>query len=316
MIGYIYVIRNKINSRVYIGQTIRPISKRFEEHIANTRGEHLKLYKAIKKYGSDNFYIELIEECDSKLLNEREIYWISYFNSYKNGYNSTPGGNAPYSKLEDDIDDIIQLYKSGYSSLYIARKYNCSDITILTLLSANKVKIRTQSKQIICVELNKIFVNYSKCAEYLISENIPQALNKWTVVEAISKACKYKNKYLNMHFLYCEDIDKYYKQFNDWKNEYDNIKECKVKCKTKCKVDKTSGKKIACRICGKPITSQSKTGMCNACSNVVAKGKSPKPSREELKQLLDAGIQKKQIASMYGRTDSTIHYWIKSYNLR
>jgi group I intron endonuclease len=119
MIGYIYAIRNKINSRVYIGQTIRPISKRFEEHIANTRGEHLKLYRAIKKYGSDNFYIELIEECDSKLLNEREIYWISYFNSYKNGYNSTPGGNAPYSKLEDDIDDIIQLYKSGYSSLYI-----------------------------------------------------------------------------------------------------------------------------------------------------------------------------------------------------
>jgi hypothetical protein len=178
----------------------------------------------------------------------------------------------------------------------------------LTLLSANKVKIRTQSRQIICVELNKIFVNYSQCAEYLISENIPQALNKWTVVEAISKACKYKNKYLSMHFLYCEDIDKYYKQFNDWKNEYDNMKECKVA--------KASNKKITCRICGKPITSQSKTGMCNACSNVAAKGKSPKPSKEELKQLLDAGIQKKQIASMYGRTDSTIHCWIKSYNLR
>lgn len=56
--------------------------------------------------------------------------------------------------------------------------------------------------------------------------------------------------------------------------------------------------------------------MCNSCANIVAKGKSPKPSKEELKLLLDQGLQKKQIAKMYDRTPSTIHYWINQYGLR
>lgn len=71
-----------------------------------------------------------------------------------------------------------------------------------------------------------------------------------------------------------------------------------------------------CKICNKPITAQAVTGMCNSCANVVAKGKSPKPSKEELKVLLDQGLQKKQIAELYGRTDSTVHYWINSYKLK
>jgi len=52
------------------------------------------LYMAMRKHGAGIFHIELIEECDNNLLNEREKYWISQYDSYKHGYNSTPGGTA------------------------------------------------------------------------------------------------------------------------------------------------------------------------------------------------------------------------------
>jgi len=48
--------------------------------------------RAIHKYGKENFIIEEIEKCNQELLNEREKYWISFYNSYENGYNSTLGG--------------------------------------------------------------------------------------------------------------------------------------------------------------------------------------------------------------------------------
>ena len=56
--------------------------------------------------------------------------------------------------------------------------------------------------------------------------------------------------------------------------------------------------------------------MCNSCANVIAKGKSPKPSKEELQALINQGLQIKQIEELYGRTDSTVHYWLKQYDIQ
>ncbi len=78
--GRIYIIRNKVNTKVYVGQTTVSIKLRFQNHLSAAR--HDKDYvigKAIRKYGEQNFYIELLEECLSSELNEREMYWISFF---------------------------------------------------------------------------------------------------------------------------------------------------------------------------------------------------------------------------------------------
>lgn len=48
----------------------------------------------MNKYGISNFTFEIIEECDKQSLNEREIYWIEYYDSFHNGYNMTIGGTA------------------------------------------------------------------------------------------------------------------------------------------------------------------------------------------------------------------------------
>lgn len=52
----------------------------------------MAIVKAIKKYGKENFIIELIEEVRTEDLDNREKYWISYYNSYEEGYNCTKGG--------------------------------------------------------------------------------------------------------------------------------------------------------------------------------------------------------------------------------
>jgi len=83
---FVYKITNIINKKVYIGQTKTSLKRRFKQHLKQTVCK--KLSNAIKKYGSENFTIECIEEVNCpKLLDEREEYWIKYYNSVKNGYN-------------------------------------------------------------------------------------------------------------------------------------------------------------------------------------------------------------------------------------
>lgn len=110
IIPYIYKITNVINNKCYIGKTIGSIEKRWKEHCHDSQKTDIgnrPLYIAMKKYGIENFSIEEVESCDISILNEREMYWINYFNSYKTGYNATKGGDGtPYV----DRALILKLY--------------------------------------------------------------------------------------------------------------------------------------------------------------------------------------------------------------
>lgn len=89
----IYKITNLINNRVYIGQTIGTLDKRFQRHCLKSSNSFIS--KAIRKYGKHNFLVEKLETCISRNhLDDREIYWISYYNSTDRnlGYNRTVGG--------------------------------------------------------------------------------------------------------------------------------------------------------------------------------------------------------------------------------
>lgn len=100
MIG-IYKYQNKINNHVYIGQSIN-IEQRQKNHIYSAFNENANDYnstfhKAIRKYGIENFDFVVLTEVSEKeyskeLLNSLEKFYINFYNSYKNGYNSTPGG--------------------------------------------------------------------------------------------------------------------------------------------------------------------------------------------------------------------------------
>lgn len=92
MICKVYKIINKVNGKIYIGQTWRNINKRWKN--GNGYKESLKLQNAINKYGKDNFKYEIIALCDSqKSADFCEKFFIIYFNSIKSGYNIREGGS-------------------------------------------------------------------------------------------------------------------------------------------------------------------------------------------------------------------------------
>ena len=113
---YIYKITNKVNGKVYIGQSIRPIEQRFQRHINDAVNNILDTHfaRAIRKYGKENFYIELVETCNNQTeLNLREQYWIRKYDSINNGYNETDatskcGGNTYMSKTENEMKEISE----------------------------------------------------------------------------------------------------------------------------------------------------------------------------------------------------------------
>lgn len=136
MKGYIYIIKNLINDKVYIGQTSRNIEARWNQHkAAALRGENqgIILYNAIRKYGIENFYISQLEEVDLNNLNEREIYWIKFYNSQTpNGYNVRAGGEDPGRKEVYKIDILTNNIIECYGSAMAAAEANNIDLSLLT----------------------------------------------------------------------------------------------------------------------------------------------------------------------------------------
>ena len=86
----VYKITCKVNNKIYIGQTIESLTQRFNRHMGYQKDEHdTKFYIAIRKYGKDNFYIELLEEVSNQNeLDKREYYWICFYDSVNKGYNT------------------------------------------------------------------------------------------------------------------------------------------------------------------------------------------------------------------------------------
>lgn len=96
--GYIYKVICKNTNKIYIGKTQITIKDRWQSHcnaaFLPTHGDYnFPFHRAIRKYGKENFVIEEIEQCNNNIINEREQYWINYYDSYNNGYNATLGGD-------------------------------------------------------------------------------------------------------------------------------------------------------------------------------------------------------------------------------
>lgn len=93
---------NKVNGKSYIGITRNTVEFRRTQHAynafaaaTNPKITDNKFYKAIRKYGTDNFDVEVLESgLSAEQAKEREIYYISLFDTYNTGYNSTFGGDG------------------------------------------------------------------------------------------------------------------------------------------------------------------------------------------------------------------------------
>jgi group I intron endonuclease len=96
--GIIYKVTNKVNGKVYIGQTTECLTIRKKKHYAS-RNYYAKMNRhfshALRKYKRSDFLWEIIDKCDSKEeLDEMEFHYIMSYDSYNNGYNMTFGGEG------------------------------------------------------------------------------------------------------------------------------------------------------------------------------------------------------------------------------
>lgn len=149
--GFIYKVTNRVNGKVYVGQTVHTIEWRWNTHLNSAYNDRMGDYnvlfhRAIRKHGIDAFEVSEVEKCDSSVLNEREKYWIKEYNSFssQNGYNSTLGGDGAV-KYKDE--DILKYWNLGYGSSDISRFLGCTRGTARVRLlamgkSAEEIRLR------------------------------------------------------------------------------------------------------------------------------------------------------------------------------
>ena len=205
--GRIYKIVNKVNGKLYVGQTIYDLEKRFREHKHASLTKKTYLYNAINKYGFENFTIDEIDKASSlEELNNKEIYWINKLNTLMpNGYNMVKGGNGVKGYKHTKKTKLLLKNKSK-GNTNAKGKHNISlsskDKMIKahkgkqskfknkhhTLEAKNKISIK-HCKPVMCIETNKI---YSSSLE---------ASKELNITNHIGNCCNGKRKTCNgFHF--------------------------------------------------------------------------------------------------------------------
>ena len=93
--AYIYKITNILNDKGYVGRTEKDPQERFKGHIyAAHSGGPMVISRAIRKHGEENFKFEVLEECSVEDQYIRESQLIEKYDTFRNGYNSSLGGEG------------------------------------------------------------------------------------------------------------------------------------------------------------------------------------------------------------------------------
>ena len=178
--GYIYKITNTINGKVYIGQTIQSVTKRWYDHVsqAKTTTKPGHFQRAILKYGRDAFTVEIVEkDVPRDLLDDKESEHISRLDTYNNGYNSTSGGqreptgNVHYIPTDE--------HKQNMSKAKKGKKLNWSK---QSLEAVRQAKIGTNNP------------NYGKKMPRIVCEHCSKNVAKNIYSQYHGDKCKLKPK--------------------------------------------------------------------------------------------------------------------------
>lgn len=332
-IGYIYKITNQINNKSYIGQTRKYFKERWKQHKSvyknkNDTQYNYPLYRAFRKYGVENFKFEVLEECSFEKLDEKEKYWILYYNSYNKGYNQDLGGKGKSSLLLNE-KEVCDKYKKLETIAAVATYYNCSSSSIRNILNKNNIEITSAEEQA-KKRADPIYMTNKKHEILKIFPSIIEA-GRWVFQQKLTKGTAKTAYSCILSALHTGGIRYgyywYSLKYSDKQNQ-----EYKEKIKKRSKTDyqkslrknkhnypkSLKNNKKICPICGNKMAQNSK--LCINCNNSQRKEKSIKAKEEKgiTREFLKQEIRTKPfttIAKEQGVSDNTIRKWCKKYNL-
>ena len=230
--GYIYIITNDVNDNKYVGQTLRDLETRYSEHCYDTRSTSA-IHQAIQKYGVKHFKISLLEEVPFSKLDEREKYWIEYYDTYHNGYNKTIGGQNNNFKCYYNQVLIVEKNYVIDSKEYLAREMSKITSWGLDFLKDKLSKaistgepfldyhfkeikndservspddledwikgltVRFAGKHIYCYELNKDFDTIAECAKYCLDNGLYHGTSATPIQSIVTSIGKNLHKKTN-----------------------------------------------------------------------------------------------------------------------
>lgn len=174
--GIIYLMTNKINGLQYVGQTSLTLTARMRGHKNEAKNLKPNVYfvRAMHKYGFENFDVEIIEECPDSQLDEKEIFWISEYDTFLGpGYNSTRGGKGNKKFLNSDI---LKMWEAGLTRSEIADKLQCHPDTVSNslhscnisnseIISRGQKSREERKKEVLQYDYNGNLLNIYSCAK-------------------------------------------------------------------------------------------------------------------------------------------------------
>ena len=199
--GYIYKITNDFNDLIYVGKTTETVKSRFNRHCRDRKSSRVygSIDNLIQTIGREHFNVEEIEKVPRELLNEREQYWINYYDSFHNGYNRTLGGEGNLIHTSEEINKALDMYYNGASMTEIQEKYGLHHSTLhryRKILNLPKRKVTEH-------ELQSSILNVKKATE---ANQIP--------IENITLQRIYSSKKEAL----CDMIEQGYSKAKDWHN--------------------------------------------------------------------------------------------------
>lgn len=135
----------------------------------------------MRKYGVENFQIELLEE--TNIPEEREVFWIEQKGSFKNGYNATLGGDGKHYL---DYDLIVSTYKEIQNISKTAEILKCSVDSVKMVLDSRKIPIKSSSQ--ISAETNGKIIKMYYEKEYICSFPSLKAAARYLIDNNLTKS--------------------------------------------------------------------------------------------------------------------------------
>jgi hypothetical protein len=112
--GIIYCYHCICTGKKYIGQTAQEKIRK-QRHSTDSKRLYCKFYNAVRKYGWENFIYGIIDEYDVQYLDEKEVYFIDFYDTYKSGYNMTLGGQGrkKYDLMFETYGEYYKFYREN-----------------------------------------------------------------------------------------------------------------------------------------------------------------------------------------------------------